>query len=528
MRGPGTGNRFNGFSRTGETVETVSEHSRPTSTPLKRGVNESRLEGRGQRVKSCMSPLGAFACALCLLAFPACAQSPVSVTVSPPAAGGLSVPADFVGLSFGMRALLPNRAGAHFFSPTNQPLVTLFRNIGVRHLRLGGTSVEWPATTPIPGPAEIDDLFAFARAAQVQKVLYSFRLLETNANLHYDLTNAVLAKYIWDHYRAQLDAFAIGNEPDHKKVYGLHEVAATNFPAYLAKWRRFAAAITQTVPEAKFSGPDACSGRLGWPTRFAQALKPTGLLKDITEHFYVGGAGRDVSPAKGIDDMLSAGWLGRNRELYKHMALPVLADGVPYRFTEANDHFSGGVKGASETFAGALWALDFLHWWAAHGAQGVDFHNTQWVANDVITHDAAGALRITPKGYGFKAFELGGYGTIEPAALSNPKGLNLTAYAVRTTTGHLLTIINKEHGPAGRVASLTLTAPANAQHAEVLFLTATDANPAATTGITLGGDAISSDAPWQGKWSPLSASQPGRYTLSVPALSAAILRITVP
>ena len=46
-------------------------------------------------------------------------------------ASGPEIPPNFVGLSFGMKALLPNRAGAHFFSPTNAPLITLFQNLGL-------------------------------------------------------------------------------------------------------------------------------------------------------------------------------------------------------------------------------------------------------------------------------------------------------------------------------------------------------------------------------------------------------------
>ena len=462
-------------------------------------------------------------CAGCLLTGVVWAQSPVTVTIGQ--AHGPAIPADFVGLSFGMRALLPDRAGAHFFSPTNQPLLMLFRNMGLRHLRVGGTSVEWPTTTAIPGPAEIDDLFAFAEAAQVHKVIYSFRLLETNASLHYAATNAVLAKYIWDHYRASVDSFAIGNEPDHKKVYGLHEQTATNFDGYLAKWRQFAGAITNAVPEAKFSGPDACSGNIDWTTQFAHAQKQAGLVKDITEHFYVGGAGRDVAVEKGIDDMLSPRWLSANQQLYDRMAAPVLADGLPYRFTEANDHYSGGVKDASDSFAGALWALDFLHWWAEHNARGVDFHNTQWVANDVITPDANRGLMVNPKGYGIKAFNLGGHGSTEPVTISNPDGINLTAYAVRDAGERFVTLINKEHGAGARAATVTLAASGPAERAAVIYLAAPDGDAAAKVGVTLGGAPINADGPWQGKWKPLPAGKPGQYAVNVPAASAAIVRL---
>lgn len=517
-RRPEPGNRFNGFSHHGKTVETVPGPPPPVTTPLKRGVNDSPLPLRLVGYTIAVLALGPF------LGTRGFAQSPVSVTLNAPPPGAVTVPADFVGLSFGMRALAPH-AGGHFFSPTNQPLLTLFRNIGLRHLRLGGTSVEWPVNTPIPGPAEIDDLFALAKAAQVQKVIYTFRLLETSAGLHYDATNALLAKYIWDHYRPWVDSFALGNEPDHKKVYGAHELVATNFPGYLAKWQRFAAAISTAVPDARFSGPDACSGNVDWTTQFAHAQKHAALVKDITEHFYVGAAGRDVPAEKGIEDMLSTQWLSRNQRLYENMALPVLADGLPYRFTEANDHFSGGVTGASDTFAGALWALDFLHWWAAHGAQGVDFHNTQWVCNDVITHDSDGALQITPKGYGFKAFELGGYGTIVPLTLANPDALNLTAYAVRNDGGQFLTLINKEHGPTARAVRLSLPALALTAPAEVMFLSVANSDPAATSGITLGGDTIRNDAPWQGKWTSVPAPKSGHYQVNLPALSAAVIRL---
>src|SRR5262249_40395638 len=154
--------------------------------------------------------------------------------------------------------------------------------------------------------------------------------------------------------------------------------------------------------------------------------------------------------------MLSPAWLTANKRLYTQIAVPVLNEGLPYRFTEANDHYSGGIAGASDSYAGALWALDFLHWWAAHGARGVDFHNTQWVANDVITPDENGSLMTTPKGYGFKAFDLGGHGRVQPLTLSNPNNLNLTSYAVRGPEDLFITVINKDHGAGARKANVTI------------------------------------------------------------------------
>ncbi len=447
----------------------------------------------------------------------------MTVTISPQPAGA-PVPADFLGMSFGTRTVLPDNTGGHFFSPTNTPLVTLFQNLGIRHLRLGGTSVEWPPGTPMPDERDIDSLFAFVKTARVRKVIYSLRLLETNSAQNYAVADAGVAKYVWDKYRPALDCFAIGNEPDRRNVY-TNEVAITNFESYLRKWRQFAAAVTNAVPKAKFAGPDAGSGNTYWTTNFARAQKDSGLVEVITEHFYVGGAGRGKSVERGLEAMLSPAAIAANERLYHRMAEPVLAEGFPLRFTEANDHFSGGVRHASDTFAGALWALDFLHWWAAHGASGVNFHNTQWVVNDVITRDASGGLVINPKGYGLRAFEVGSHGRIEPVMISNADGLNLTAYAVRGEREHLVTLINKEHGSNAREANVTLAFPGTGAGASALYLTAGSGDAAAKTGVTLGGASINADGPWLGKWERLSASRLGQYTVRVPAVSAAVVRI---
>jgi Glycosyl hydrolase family 79 C-terminal beta domain len=462
-----------------------------------------------------------------VLASEARSQSPVTVTIETgEQAPGPAIPEDFLGLSFGMRNVIPDKTGGHFFSATNTALVTLFRNLGLKHLRVGGTSVESPPRTPIPNVKDIDSLFGFAKAAGVDKVIYSFRLLETNAEQHVSATNAILARYIWDRYRSQLDCFAVGNEPDRQTIFQ-QDWAITNFDTYLNKWRQFVAAITNAVSEARFTGPDAGSGNITWTTRFAAAEKDSGLLAVVCEHFYVGGAGRGKGAQQGLEAMLSPAWLAANERLYTSMAVPVLQEGLPYRFTEASDHFSGGIPGASDTYAGALWALDFLHWWAAHGTRGVDFHNTHWVANDVITPGEDGRLTINPKGYGFKAFDLGGHGSLQPLTLSNPDGLNLTAYAVRGRGGLFVTLINKEHGVGAREANVTLAAPGPGKGATAVFLTAPNGDVATKTGVTLGGASVTAGGPWLGKWSSLPAGKPGHYPVKVPAASAAVVRIPV-
>ena len=120
-----------------------------------------------------------------LLAGVSLAQStPVTVTVTT-TSHGAAIPIDFSGLGFERGTLSSGNAGAsgYLFSPSNTQLVTLFQNLGIKNLRIGGGSVddEIPVGTGSDGYLGIDNLFGFAQAAGV-KVLYSMRLLNPSSS----------------------------------------------------------------------------------------------------------------------------------------------------------------------------------------------------------------------------------------------------------------------------------------------------------------------------------------------------------
>src|ERR1039458_6513452 len=89
-----------------------------------------------------MTPSVFWLIAICCLAGSALAQSPVLLTVGN--SSSFAIPSDFSGLSFETGSQRPNRHGVsgNLFSATNAQLVTLFRNLGLRNLRVGGGSVE--------------------------------------------------------------------------------------------------------------------------------------------------------------------------------------------------------------------------------------------------------------------------------------------------------------------------------------------------------------------------------------------------
>jgi hypothetical protein len=465
-----------------------------------------------------------------LFAVPALASSPVTLKISGPPV--LPIPDDFLGLSFETSIVLPNsnKVGDaqpfYLFSPTNQPLIAVFKTLGIKNLRVGGGTVD-TSHRRVPNQADVDQLFAFAKSADI-KVIYSFRLLGG------DPTNAAaLARYIWQNYRAQLDYFAIGNEPDWSS-YHRTDPKITDYPSYLADWRNFADAIHHAVPDAKFAGPDTGSdypvmrskntdyNGESWTQRFADDEKNSGVVALILQHDYVGQNAKGVSVPTAIDAMLSRRWTEvEYPALYNHVLALVAADGLPFRMTECND-YTGGVNGASNAFTSALWALDYMHWWAAHGCAGVNFHNNEWLDTDTVFLDAAGNLRLNPKAYGIKAFDLGGHGDVMSMEMSNPDKINLTAYAVGDATSLFVTVINKEYDRHAHNAKVTIVQSTPGKSAQVMFLTGW---PESKTGATIGGATIGDDGSWTGTWKSLKPEN-GQCVVNVPVSTAAIIKFS--
>lgn len=462
------------------------------------------------------------------------AQSPVSLTILP-IANARVIPDNFSGISLEMGSLKYGNAGTrgNMLDDTtvlpisqHQQILTIFRELGIRNVRVGGGSVDMNI---VPSNADIDAFFRFVRTSEVD-VIYSVRLLNGNIT---DDTNTV--KYLWGNYRQHITAFAIGNEPDWSSYHN-QDPAIKDYPTYLADWRKFAAAITTAVPQATFGGPDTGSNYpvpgakstnyigFSWSELFADDEKTSGIVKSIYLHNYVG-QGASGTPQSMIDNMLSTAWVtSYYPALYTACCVPVTQAGFPFRLTESNS-FSGYLSGGSNSFATALFSLDYLHWWAGHGAAGVNFHNKQWVGNGPIYMDANQNYQVYPVGYGIKAFDLGGHGLVDSVIIGNSDGLNVTAYAVQSTNTLFVTVINKEHGAGARNAAVRIAPNGFSGTATVVYLRSPN-GVTDTTGVTIGGAAITNSGPWQGVWSPIDSASASAYFVSVPASSAAVVRIS--
>jgi hypothetical protein len=469
-----------------------------------------------------MTPFTQLTTALALfLSTTAFAQSPATVTLDTQHPGQEISP-DFSGLSFEMQRVIPDEKGQHYFTPDNKKLVALFKQLGVKNLRVGGNTADKP-TVPIPTERDIDALFAFARAADVN-VIFTLRARQVNAD---DAKR--LAKYVMDHYGKQVVCIAVGNEPN---------VYAKTYPEFVDVFKQYTAGILakDVAPDARFCGPSATPGKVAWANDFAKDFGKTGYVSLITQHAYPGGSARKVTdPARARADMLSPDWLKGYQKMHDAFVPAAHDAGLPYRLEECNSFFNGGAKDVSDTLASSLWALDYLHWWASKNAQGLNFHTGDFVAaGEDLTPCRYAAFwtvpdgyDVHPLGYALKAFDLGGHGKLVSAEVKSADTVNLTAYA---TTGDdnatYVTLINKTYDPDAKSTPVVLSGLNGATRARSITLKAPTNNLATTSGITLGGAEITRDAQWSGTWSYLAAPEADQLKLELAPATAVVVNLS--
>lgn len=457
----------------------------------------------------------------CLLGFTTLSgfgQSQVAITLRPATTGPKIAP-DFLGLSFEMQRVLADTNGYHFFSPTNSALIATFKTLGIQNLRVGGNTADRP-TLPVPSRDDIDSLFGFAKAAGV-KVIYTLRLNHGDPD-----ADADTVKYIRRHYSRQLDCFSIGNEPN---------VYSTNFASFFAEWKRFATRISARSWGVKFSGPGVSPGHQSWTAELADQHGRSPLVLS-TQHDYPGGDARKVKdPAAARDKILSPAIDEHYSKFANDFVPAVFSNRLPYRLEEANSYYDGGAADVSDTYASALWALDYLWWWAQHGASGVNFHTGDSVAAREENKPCRYATfwtspqgyNIHPIGYAEKMFSLGAEGRMMPVTMTNLDDVNLAVYAAASSRKKMsITLINREYAPNGRTVDFTIDAGLKDGTARVIFLSCPGSDVSSKILVSIGGDPIGDNAEWNGKWMPVTRTLQNRFALHLLPATAAVVEIT--
>jgi hypothetical protein len=437
---------------------------------------------------------------------------------------GARVPADFTGLSYESSQL----AHPSFFSTENHALVELFRTLGDSGvLRIGGNMSEYTVWSPQdaavdaavgdtegpdPGngstrtytitPRAIDNLAEFLKAT-------GWRLLY-GLNLARETPETVLdeAAYVTHRVGTGLVAFQFGNEPDLFK----HPANGSfwTYEEYIAKWRQMRQALLQRVPGAAVAGPDT-SHKLEWAKRFASDAG--GEIAMLTTHYYAEGPPTD--PRMTVDFLPHPG-----QQLQIKVLEPMAAarqEGLAYRMSEGNSCYNAGKRGVSDTFAAALWVVDFMLTVAQGGGIGVNLHGGGDGLYTPIAGSALAGYTARPIFYGMLlAKQFMGLSMVKTELQA--EGRNVVAYAGAGKRRALIAVINRDSSPA----EIAIAVPAKLQGEASVWRLAAPAIDS-THDVRFGDGRVSAAGNWQPSSREELSLSSGKAMLSLPPYSAALV-----
>ncbi|WP_259071923.1 hypothetical protein HDF24_04170 [Mucilaginibacter sp. X4EP1] len=428
---------------------------------------------------------------------------------------GHSVSPAFEGLSYETGIFDEN---PDFLNENNTVFIQLIKNLGTGVLRIGGDSSDettWTgnkrnSSTPANSltTTDIDHLAAFSKAVG-WPVIFGLNLGKFDAD-----TAAKEAVYIDKTLKSNLYVLQSGNEPDVFKLK-LRD-PDYNFAKYQTEWNHYFSSVKKATSNVHFAGPDVTPFNPGWVSSFAGSEH--GNIHLIDSHYYATGPASNASI--NYNNILTA---DPRLDSYLVQLSNISAKyRIPYRISECNSVFGGGKPGVSDTFASALWALDFMWTVAENNGQGVNFHGgPARFAYTPITMDN-GQVTARPEYYAMLAFRYGAVGgKLIPATIFNPRDFNnCTTHACSYPDGsYAVTLINKD------TESFSFTIQLDKTVNNILVYRLLAPTITSTTGTSFAGSGVNAD----GSFSPASSEQKtinGKsFVVNVPAGSAAVVLV---
>jgi hypothetical protein len=334
---------------------------------------------------------------------------------------GRTVPPSFLGLSVEWTSVTP------FGGPARPAIAALLHRVAAAQgsplpLRVGGASGEeswWDPTHRGPRPPGVRH---DVDAATLDALAGIARDLDGPVSIGLDLQSGdvgnalALARAAQRRLGRRLDALEIGNEPDlytAARTFGPREVRRLRkHVSYTpADYVRDAGVYLDTLaarlaargrPRLVIGG---FAGRKGWPPTLAQLIaNHPGAVGAIAAHRYgLSGCARGADASDSRTRLLQT---TASRDRMEGLApLAAIAHGhrLPLWVAEVNSAPCGGARGASDTFAAALWLTDALFTLLRTGADRADVQTFDRAvyAPFAITGTA---VRPRPPFYGMLAF----------------------------------------------------------------------------------------------------------------------------
>ena len=428
------------------------------------------------------------------------AGTPVSVTVDPSTVG-TSIPPAFMGISSEAAQAPCEQNALEKQNPTL--LESIFKNLGPGTFRIGGESVEdvswsttgdgscsWSGTKQTPGMVN-------AFVAIMKKVGWKF-IWGLNLKNGDPANNAQNAAYVARAGGSSLIGFEIGNEPN---LYGW------SYSQYQSAWEAEYTAVKaagDSIPVVGPAGIDCCSD---FYTPFIHAEGSKIVM--ATDHYY------PTTDSTTFGELLSPSLMQNGVQSLQSRMQLAHSKKLRYQLGETNAVAHVPPANIGNAFGQSLWILDYAMRLLGMGASGMNVHG--WSADNTSILYPDDTPR--PTYYGMLAFHYAApNGQLLPVHLL-AGSVNLTAYAVKTTSGDLnVLLINKDLHQA---ASVHIDVAQDFTQASAIRLSASSVT--ATTGITLGGSAVASNGSWSPKTIEPVTLNGANATVTVPAVSAVII-----
>jgi hypothetical protein len=299
----------------------------------------------------------------------------------------------------------------------------------------------------------------------------------------------------------EVENYGRGAEPLRKPPY--------TFAEFRAEYDRWRSAILAANPGLSFAAPDT-AGSVEWVEQMAADAH--GDVQLLTTHYYRGGQKQATLDQLMSPDSALTAKLQRLRRAS-------MRSGVSWRMCETNSFFGGGRPGLSDTFAAALWTLDYMLLLGQSGCAGVNietgFNQLGFLSSySPIRNDEAGRCTAGASYYGMLAFAIArgaNSGVLPLQSGPAPKGASF--YALGQASGiQCVVLINKtldqpmrislSDVPLHNASSIRLAAP----------------SPESKVDITLGGAGVDAG----GKWG-LTETEPVTREVLLPPCSAVIV-----
>ena len=319
-----------------------------------------------------------------------------------------------------------------------------------------------------------------------------------------------------------LSAVAIGNEPN------LYPLGYDGITAANATWvKRFSPSRYDTLfalyanllhrhlPSLTLAGPELSDPSAPWlSSLLSQDAGQVGLA---TEHYYAYNACVQAGSANypGLRKYFQATNIARATAALAPAIAAAHAAGVPYRLTELGSSTCEGLPAVTDTFATSLWGLDQIYELLAAGVNGINFHLRAAEPNSAIETAAGSGLIAEPLLYGIAAFS----STLGPdATLAQVSGVlpaNVKVWAVHSTNGYSLALINDTTERERVDVTLPTDTP--------LDVRALVAPTPWSQSASFGGQTISSSGTWQGTAHVQTVTPvTGSYWFTIPPDSALV------